>query len=158
MHGTHLAESEIWRTKLAEIEASHKKMDIQGGSKLDLIREDILLLIKHTQQNGQTRAAAQAAQLASLKTKLDVLQREQSTCARQIKVLESLYSPEIRRRWYQLRKADQRSNEWIYDAQRTSFVSWLESQTESDGLFYITGRVCPLTLPSEISWLSNKWY
>ncbi|RYP08545.1 hypothetical protein DL765_008750 [Monosporascus sp. GIB2] len=126
--------------KLAEIEASHKKMEIQDGSKLNLIREDILRLTKQTQQNSEMRAAAQAAQLASLKTKLDILQREQSTCARQIKVLESLYFPELRRRWSQIRKADQRSNEWIYDRQQTSFMSWLESQKKGDGLFYITGR------------------
>jgi len=76
--------------KLAEIEASHKKMDIQDGSTLNLIREDILHLTRQTQHNSEMRAAAQAAQLASLKTKLDILQIEQSTCTRQIKVLESL--------------------------------------------------------------------
>ncbi|KAH8759553.1 hypothetical protein F5882DRAFT_479407 [Hyaloscypha sp. PMI_1271] len=126
--------------KLAEIEASHKKMDIQDGSTLNLIREDILHLTRQTQHNSEMRAAAQAAQLASLKTKLDILQIEQSTCTRQIKVLESLYFPELRRRWYQIRKADQRSNEWIYDPQHTSFVSWLESQKKGNGLFYNTGR------------------
>ena len=129
--------------KLEEIEASHKRMGIQDGSKLDLIREDILRLTNQTQQNNEMRAATQSAQLASLKTKFEILQREQATCTRQIKVLESLYFPELRRRWYQIRKADRRSNEWVYDSQQTSFVSWLESEKKEDGLFYITGRVCP---------------
>jgi hypothetical protein len=129
--------------KLEAIEASHKKMGIQDGSKLNLIREDILCLTKQTQQKNEMRAAIQGAQLASLKTKFEILQREQATCTRQVKVLESLYFPELRRRWYQIRKADQRSNEWVYDPQQTSFVSWLESERKDDGLFYITGRVCP---------------
>ena len=118
-------------------------MDIQDGSKLDLIREDILRLTKQTQHNNEMRAATQGAQLVSLKTKFEILQREQATCTRQVKILESLYFPELRRRWYQIRKSDQRSNEWIYDPQQTSFVSWLESENKDDGLFYITGRVCP---------------
>ncbi|KAF2795555.1 hypothetical protein K505DRAFT_416360 [Melanomma pulvis-pyrius CBS 109.77] len=126
--------------KLAEIEVAHKRMHIQDGSRLDLIREDILRSTKQSQSNIEMRAATQAAQLASLKTKLDILQREHSTCTRQIKVLESLYFPELRRRWYQIRKADQRSNEWAYDPQQTSLVPWLESQKKGDGLFYITGR------------------
>lgn len=127
--------------KLEEIEASYKRMDIQDGSKMDLIREDILRLTKKTQQNNEMRAATQGAQLVSLKTKFEILQREQATCTRQIKVLESLYFPELRRRWYQIQKADQRSNEWVYDSQQTSFVSWLEKK--DDGLFYITGKVRP---------------
>ncbi|KAI0455070.1 hypothetical protein F5B21DRAFT_212695 [Xylaria acuta] len=126
--------------KLAEIGASQKEMQIQDGSKLDLILNDILDLVKQTQLKSEMRTAAQTAQLTSLKTKLDILQREQFTCTLQIRVLESLYFPEIRRRWFQIRDADQRSNEWIYDPQQTAFVSWLESQTKGDGLFYITGR------------------
>ena len=129
--------------KLEEIEASHQKMGIQDGSKLDLIREDILCLTKQTRQKNEMRAATQCAQLASLKSKFVALQREQDNCTRQVKVLESLYFPELRRRWYQIRKADQRSNEWVYDPLQTSFVSWLESEKKDDGLFYITGRVCP---------------
>ncbi|KAI1750161.1 hypothetical protein F4782DRAFT_255602 [Xylaria castorea] len=126
--------------RLAEIEASQKKMQIQDGSKLDLIRNDILRLTKQAQINSETRATAQAAQLTSLKTKLNILQKEQSTCTLQIRVLESLYFQEIRRRWLQIRDADQRSNEWIYDPQQTAFVSWLESRKNGDGFFYITGR------------------
>ncbi|KAI0555886.1 hypothetical protein F4679DRAFT_578007 [Xylaria curta] len=126
--------------KLAEIEASQKKMQIQDGSKLDLIRNDILRLTKQAEINGETRAIMQAAQLTSLKTKLNILQKEQSTCTLQVRVLESLYFQEIRRRWLQIRDADQRSNEWIYDPQQTAFVSWLESRKIGDGFFYITGR------------------
>ncbi|KAI2631192.1 hypothetical protein GGS21DRAFT_168574 [Xylaria nigripes] len=138
--------------KLAEIEASQRKMHIQNVSKLDVIRNEILSLAGQTQpyqqtQSGQQaqpgsgmRAESQAERLISLKMQLDMLQREQSNCSLQIQVLESLYFPELRRRWYQIRNAAQRSNQWIYDPRQTSFVSWLESQRKGDCFFYITGR------------------
>ncbi|KAI0975368.1 hypothetical protein F4678DRAFT_420102 [Xylaria arbuscula] len=112
--------------KLNEIESLHKK-HIENGSNLFPIRDEI-------------RAAAATGQLTSLKTKLIMLQKEQSLCAMQTKVLESLYFPELRRRWRQIQNADTRSNEWIYDSKQTSFVSWLESQDKGDIFFYITGR------------------
>jgi hypothetical protein len=127
--------------KLADIEASHRRMDVHHDSKLDLIRQDILRLTTQTQLDNERREAIQVAQLSSLKMKLEVLQREQSTCSRQIAVLKSLYFPELRRRWHQIRDADQRSNNWIYDPGKTSFVQWLENQENDDNVFYITGRV-----------------
>ncbi|KAJ8126063.1 hypothetical protein O1611_g7575 [Lasiodiplodia mahajangana] len=81
-----------------------------------------------------------AGALQDLNTKLAMLQREQSLCVMQIKTLQSLYFPELRRRWRQIRNAEQRSNEWIYDSKHTSFVSWLESEKMGDVFFYITGR------------------
>ncbi|KAL2842430.1 hypothetical protein BJX68DRAFT_278355 [Aspergillus pseudodeflectus] len=126
--------------KLADIEASHRRMDVNHDSKLDLIRQDILRLTTQTQLDNERREAIQVAQLSSLKMKLEVLQREQSTCSRQIAVLKSLYFPELRRRWHQIRDADQRSNNWIYDPGKTSFVQWLENQENDDNVFYITGR------------------
>ncbi|KAJ0416987.1 hypothetical protein BJY00DRAFT_217081 [Aspergillus carlsbadensis] len=127
-------------TKLVDIETSHKTMDVASESKLDLIRQDILRLTTQTQLDNDKREAIQVAQLASLRIKLDVLQREQSACARQIAVLKSLYFPELRRRWHQIREADRRSNNWIYDSEKTSFVEWLEHQGQNDTVYYITGR------------------
>ncbi|KAI0414753.1 hypothetical protein F5X98DRAFT_348474 [Xylaria grammica] len=125
---------------LAEIKGYREKMGVIGGSKLDEILEDIRHSAKQIRQDSEMRAATQLAQLTSLKTKLEVLQQERDVCTRQNKVLRGLYFPEIRRRWIQIRDADRRSNEWIYDSRQTSFVSWLESKREEDGLFYITGR------------------
>ncbi|KAI1347005.1 hypothetical protein F5Y01DRAFT_296381 [Xylaria sp. FL0043] len=127
--------------KLAQIEASHKRMDIQNGSKLNSIRSDLLSLSRdRTRLNSPVQTAARGTQLTDIKTKLDMLQGEQSSCTMQIKVLESLYFPELSRRWHQIKKADIQSNEWIYDPEQTSFVSWLEGQRQGDGFFYVTGR------------------
>ncbi|KAI0813210.1 hypothetical protein GGR55DRAFT_563308 [Xylaria sp. FL0064] len=127
--------------KLAQIEASHKRMDIQNESRLNSIRNDLLSLSEdQTRLNSPVQAAARGTQLTDIKTKLDMLQGEQSSCTMQIKVLESLYFPELRRRWYQIQDADVRSNEWIYDPEQTAFVSWLEGQRNGDGFFYITGK------------------
>lgn len=128
--------------KLDSIEYTQRQMEIHDASKLALIREDILCLTTQPEENSEIRAAIQVAHLASLKMKLDILQREQSTSIWQIKVLQSLHFPELRRRWNQIRKADQLSNEWIFNPLQTSFVSWLESQKKGDSLFYITGKVC----------------
>ncbi|KAI1289031.1 hypothetical protein F5Y03DRAFT_378532 [Xylaria venustula] len=125
---------------LAEIKGYREKTGVVGGSRLDEILEDIRHSAKQIRHDGEMRSAMQSAQLTSLKTKLEVLQQERDICSRQNKVLRSLYYPEIRRRWIQIRDADQRSNEWIYDSRQTSFVSWLESKREGDSLFYITGR------------------
>lgn len=133
--------------KLAYIETAHEKLEIQGAWQLDIIRKDIL----HLTKENQKRAETQAAQLVSLKTKLDALQKQQSSCNEQIKVLESLYFRDIRRRWRQIRQADQQSNEWTYNHREISFVSWLKSREKGDNMFYITGKVCAqaLTFKSE---------
>ncbi|KAL4876546.1 hypothetical protein BJY04DRAFT_210569 [Aspergillus karnatakaensis] len=127
-------------TKLADIEASHRRMEIYYDSKLNLIRQDIIRLTTQNQLHNESRESIQVAQLTSLKMKLEVLQREQSTCSRQIAVLKSLYFPELRRRWLQIRDADQRSDNWIFDPDKTSFVQWLENQGGDDNVFYITGK------------------
>ncbi|KAI0441725.1 hypothetical protein F4803DRAFT_407988 [Xylaria telfairii] len=133
-------EHSIIMAKLEEIETS-VKTHIENGSNLGHIRDDILLtLTNRTKLSGEIEAATQAERLASIKTKLEMLEKEQYICATQIKILKSLYFPELRRRWHQIRDADIRSNEWIYDAGKTSFVSWLESQRQGDSFFYITGR------------------
>lgn len=123
---------------LSEIQAFHRKLEIEDSLKFDAIREDIVRLATDTRRDDEM----QAAQLTGLKTKLDMLQREQSTYDRQMKVLKSLYFPDLQRRGRQIREAHEQSNEWIYDPQRTSFMPWLESQSDGDHLFYVIGRVC----------------
>lgn len=115
--------------KLQRLETLHKWHNVQTRSKLFLIRDEIQASVK---EEG----------LAGLSTKLIMLQKEQSLCTMQMKVLESLYFTEIRRRWRQIQNADKGSNEWIYDLTQTSFISWLEGRKEGDVFFYITGRVC----------------
>jgi hypothetical protein len=127
--------------KLEELDASQEAEKIRDTSHLMRIRDDILNLSKETQKNIQKWDSAQAACLTALRIKFEMLQREHTLCAYQIAVLKSLHFPDIRRRWYQITQADQLSNEWIYDRQATTFVSWLESDNTDDGLYYIAGRV-----------------
>ncbi|KAI1283986.1 hypothetical protein F5Y07DRAFT_96079 [Xylaria sp. FL0933] len=127
--------------KLAQIESSHRRMEIQNESKLHSIRSDLLSLSEdQTRLNNPVQAAARGNRLIDIKAKLDLLQGEQSSCTLQIKVLESLYFPELSRRWHQIKNADIQSNAWIFDPEKTSFVSWLEGRRQGDGFFYITGR------------------
>ncbi|KAF2643043.1 hypothetical protein P280DRAFT_538892 [Massarina eburnea CBS 473.64] len=69
--------------KLAEIEASNKEIDIQGESRLNLIRQDILRLVAQTKRSTEDLVENQGAELARLKTKLDTLQKEQMTSKQQ---------------------------------------------------------------------------
>lgn len=130
---------------LRDIEASQEAEKIRNTSHLLRIREEILALAKLTKRNQQDLQkwdSAQAARLTSLRTKFEALQKEQAICTFQIETLKSLHFPEIRRRWYQIKKADQRSDQWIFDQRKTTFVTWLQSHRSDDGLFYISGRVC----------------
>lgn len=94
--------------------------------------------IQHAHEDQQS----QHLQLTSLKKQFEILARERDICSRQIKLLENLYFPELRRRWRQISEAELHTNEWIYDPEKTTLLAWLESQKDGDGLFYITGKVC----------------
>ncbi|KAI1362569.1 hypothetical protein F5Y08DRAFT_311690 [Xylaria arbuscula] len=125
---------------LAEIRVSYSELDVQHSSKLDSITQDILALTKQTQEANEYQQIHRRQQLANLKAHLENLFREQAMCAQRIKLLKSLYFPELRRRWHQIPEAEKQTNEWIYDPQKTLFLSWLESQKDGDALFYITGK------------------
>lgn len=105
---------------------------------MDLLKEEVLNAAKQARDKA---AESQAAQLASFKTKVDLLAKEHSNCARQIEVLQSLYLQVLRKRWTQIHKADEGSNDWIFDSKLTTFRVWLESEELQDCLFYITGKV-----------------
>ena len=69
-------------TNLSEIETFQRQMKIDDQVKFDIIREDILRLTTDTPRDDELHAGARAAQLASLKTKLDTLWKEQNTSTR----------------------------------------------------------------------------
>ncbi|KAJ3572627.1 hypothetical protein NPX13_g4985 [Xylaria arbuscula] len=125
---------------LSEIRVSYSELYVQHSSKLDSITRDVLGLSEQAQKANEHQRVHQHQQLTNLKAHLDNLFREQTICAQHIKLLKSLYFPELRRRWRQIPEAETQTNEWIYDPQKTSFLSWLESQNDDDGLFYITGK------------------
>ena len=121
---------------------------------MDRLRDEIVGLVKQPEfwqtatyqidplEINAQEIAFRTARLSSLKTKLDVLPKEHNACIQQNKTIRSLYFPEIRRRWSHIPHADEASNAWVFDEERTPFVEWLNSKEKSDGLFCITGRVC----------------
>lgn len=129
--------------RLKQLEAWQDAENVRHVSHMTQIRDDILSLSDNTKRELERSDSTQAACLTALSLKFDVLLKEQSSCTYQLEVLRSLHFREIRKRWYGIKAADQMSNEWIYDPQRASFISWLESDTPGDGIFYITGKVNP---------------
>ncbi|CAI6338167.1 unnamed protein product [Periconia digitata] len=124
--------------KLGDIEESQRSIGVREESRLDAIRDDIQRLAKQNQEIGEAWTEKRMAGLQSLLTKLRSLQKEHDICSQQIKVLESLYFTELRRRWYLIPYADQRTNDWVFNPEQTYFKSWLE--TKDEGIFYITGK------------------
>jgi hypothetical protein len=93
-------------------------------------------------EEEEMRLATRIQQLTNAVAKLEVIQKEQAPSLREIEVIRSLYFKEVFRRFEKIPVADTMSNEWIFDSQRTTFTSWLESSKANDGLYYIFGRVC----------------
>jgi len=77
-------------------------------------------------------------QLARLKGCLDSFEAERVLRRRQSALIQSLYFPEIRRRWEQVPNADNLTNAWLFDRTKTTFLDWLES---GSGIYWITGKV-----------------
>lgn len=126
-------------SRLKTIEKSHHEMKINYEPKLDIIRDEILRLASNHQENDELLATTKTARLTSLKTKLDTLEKEHMIIDKQSKVIESLYFPELHRRWSKIQKANEATNAWLFDPELTSFMHWLELQ---DGIYWITGKVC----------------
>ena len=99
------------------------------------IQRDILRLVE---RDGRLGIEAAAMQRASLKESLDLFEQERRARRLQFKVIESLYFPEIRRRWRQISDADHLTNTWLFDRTRTDFLDWLES---GSGIYWISGIV-----------------
>jgi hypothetical protein len=116
-----------------------ESLEMKYDAKMELIRGEILSIVT---QDRASSASSQIAELASLKTKLDIMQKEHLNCIKQADIIRSLYLPVLRRRWNLIPQADRTSNAWVFDTSATSFRLWLESGPHADGLYCITGRVC----------------
>ncbi|KAF7577897.1 hypothetical protein PtrM4_021370 [Pyrenophora tritici-repentis] len=121
-------------TKLDNIKRLQEALKMNYDAKLDVIRDEILSLV---QQSSANSPAIQMAELASLKTKFDILQKEHLECVKQADVIRSLYLPVLRRRWNQIPQADQLSNDWVFNTEKTSFKPWLESQENADAVGWL---------------------
>ncbi|CAE7208490.1 hypothetical protein PTNB73_07634 [Pyrenophora teres f. teres] len=123
--------------KLDDIKRLQESLDMKYDAKLDIIRDEILSVVHQKPTNSPV---TQIAELASLKTKFDILQKEQLECTQQANVVRSLYFPVLRRRWNQIPNADRSSNDWVFDTEKTPFKEWLESKDTTYTLFCITGK------------------
>lgn len=90
----------------------------------------------------EVQLATQVQQLTNALIKLKMLQREQNASLREIEFIRTLYFTEVFRRFEKIHNADTSSNEWVFDPLKTTFQTWLSSQDDDDGLFYIFGKVC----------------
>tara|TARA_R110002003_G_scaffold911_3_gene21836 strand:+ start:1299 stop:1886 length:588 start_codon:yes stop_codon:yes gene_type:complete len=139
-------QEETRRRKRAEEKRKTASRDdkMTSKEKVERAKKEKKAKEKQINEDKDEMIAYQIAQLASLKTKLEVLQKEHSMSVTYVQVIESLYFPEVRRRFAQIPWADQRSNQWIFSPDLTTFVPWLESTAPQDGIFYIFGKVCTL--------------
>lgn len=89
-----------------------------------------------------------AARLTSIGTKLDSLEKELQKCHQQASTIQSLYFPEIKRRWSRIPDAESMTNAWLFDPSQTSFSSWLESE---GGIYCVSGLVSWTAQPTRVS-------
>lgn len=105
--------------------------DAGYAAQLYEIRKDILQIT-----TSGTNTDPNSSSSHSLLLKLDAFMRERDSCVTRLKVLKSLYSPELRRRFADITDADVTTLGWLYDPSQTSFVGWLASQ---HGIYWING-------------------
>ncbi|KAL1849363.1 hypothetical protein Daus18300_013294 [Diaporthe australafricana] len=101
------------------------------AAQLYQIREDILQIA--------TRDASMDPNVScsnSLKLKLNAFTREHDSCVTRLKVLKSLYFPELKRRFADITDAEANTLGWLHDPSKTSFTQWLASQ---HGIYWING-------------------
>lgn len=124
-------------SKLRAIQSTQTEYGINHEAQFDRIRRDILDLAMVRQQDGEIQIATQVARLDSLNTKLAYLLEEYTLSpfiTRSSKVCTSAKYIE---------GSDKDSNDWIYEEELTPYVTWLESGSQKDSMFYIQGKVGP---------------
>jgi hypothetical protein len=118
-----------------------RDLGVQYDQKLDHILSAILKLTERKEV-----FVTETAELTRLKECLGSLEEESKLRRQQLRIIRSLYFPELRRRWQQIPEADVTTNAWLFDRTKTKFLDWLES---GSGIFWITGKVrFRLALPS----------
>ncbi|KAF1952962.1 hypothetical protein CC80DRAFT_571391 [Byssothecium circinans] len=125
---------------LGQIKESHKRIEIQGGSKLDDIRNDIMRLAQTKQTSVERQAEVQAAELMSLKTKLAALQKEQITASTQVNLLESFGKSTLMKFIYEDKRTTESLKRWAgqKNLHTASYYFWnqgTDMQKTGVGLF-----------------------
>lgn len=101
------------------------------ATQLYQIREDILQIVTKDANTDPNSSCSN-----SLLFKLNAFTRERDSCITRLKVLKSLYFPELRRRFTDITNAEANTLDWLYDRSQTSFPHWLDSQ---HGIYWING-------------------
>jgi hypothetical protein len=128
----------------ALLQSKHEYQILGLESSLLSIPQQIIQLSKAGRECEECNAMeneTKETRLAALKEKLVELQHAQQSCTRQAKFLKSLHYPEMYRRWDQIVQSEKSSDEWIFDTEKTSFVSWLNDNGQQGNLFHIFGKV-----------------
>lgn len=120
------------KTHLNAFRELQLQLDTKYESKFDRIQD----MIEHLEEQEHRM---EVRQLDDLKEQLHLLEGERYICQRQYDVIQSLYFPELRRRWSRIPCAERGTNNWLFDRSKTTFVDWLESQNK---IYWISGRVC----------------
>jgi hypothetical protein len=123
--------------ELKTLKKLHERRGVDNPP-LDSLRGDIARLTQSETENN----TALAANLASLTTKLVVLDKNRELYRRQLKIVESLYFPELKRRQSDITDANRKTEKWVFDKHRTTFLDWLES---GNGIYWISGLVSGIT-------------
>lgn len=119
-------------TLLAEMPENQRTENNAGyAAQLYQIKEDILRIV-----NKDADTDPESSFSSSLLLKLNAFTRERDSCVMRLKVLKSLYFPELRRRFTDIMNADDNTLKWLYDQSQTSFPHWLASQ---HGIYWING-------------------
>lgn len=100
-------------------------------TKLDQIRKDILEMIFRIRKDETGLTLSHR-----LVPKLKEFEQEHNECAKKLKILKSLYFPELKRRSVNIVTAETSTLSWLYDGSKTSFSRWLASQ---HGTYWING-------------------
>ncbi|KAM0417168.1 hypothetical protein ACHAPT_012805 [Fusarium lateritium] len=119
--------------ELNKIHKLHVRHEINQNTNFAMLQQQIIDISSHLDNN----LATFEAQVTSLRTKLEKLDQEAERQRREAQVIESLYFRNLQKRCEDIKTADSSTNSWLYESRRTSFSSWLESDTRD--IFCISG-------------------
>lgn len=111
------------RHDIAALSTQVSEKDGGYAAQLYQIREDILQIV-----TTDSNAVPNSSCSKSLLLKLNAFTRERNSCITRLKVLKSLYFPELRRRFADITNAEANTLKWLYDRSETSFSHWLACQ------------------------------
>ncbi|CAG9976002.1 unnamed protein product [Clonostachys byssicola] len=119
--------------QLSSIQRAHTDHYINHDMKFENLQQQILDISGSEEES----LAKLVAEVTSLRTKVESLNKEAELCSKQARVIKSLYFTELHRRWDKIDDAAKNTNAWLFHSSEVSFSSWLESDSRS--MYCITG-------------------